>query len=101
MTVEALSVQEFKQKVFQILSTAGYPQKLKAQLRSQIIAEIQSHAASPLPHKPLLRKAIDSLIVEYLQSQGNDFTLSVFLPESGLGSLSHVCSLKLLLFETV
>lgn len=92
MTVEALSVQEFKQKVFQTLSTAGYPQKLKAQLRSQIIAEIQSHAAtpSPSPHKPLLRKAIDSLIVEYLQSQGNDFTLSVFLPESGLGSLSHV-----------
>ena len=38
----------------------------------------------------LIVKVADSMFVEYLQSRGFDFTLSVFLPESGLDNPSQV-----------
>ena len=63
---------------------------LKAQLRANIIKEIQAHITDSEPQTSLFIKALNSLVVEYLQSRGNEFTLSVFLPESGLGSLSGV-----------
>ena len=67
-----------------------YLKREQSQLRANIIHEIQTHATETEHSKSLLLKALDSLIIDYLQSQGNDFTLSVFLPESGMGALSRV-----------
>lgn len=78
---------EFKQAIFKNLQSSGIAENLKSQLRSKLIYQL----ASPLPtrqSKSIHSRIIDSLIIEYLKSSGFEFTLSVFLPESGCQSLS-------------
>ena len=88
---QQLSITEFKQKLYKTFSEASVSQKLKSQLRAHIIREIQNHSVLTTTNKSLLSKAVDSLIVEYMQAQGHEFSLSVFLPECGLGNVTQVC----------
>ncbi|KAI9340243.1 hypothetical protein BDR26DRAFT_861526 [Obelidium mucronatum] len=45
----------------------------------------QNNNSNNTSNNDLIHKAIDSLIVDYLKRKGCEFSLSVFLPESGLG----------------
>jgi hypothetical protein len=84
-----LSQSELKAKLALNLKENSIGQKLKAQLRYYLIQKIQANA--PIGNsKSLVLKAIDSLIVDYLRNHENDFTLSVFFPESGLDHYSNV-----------
>jgi hypothetical protein len=38
----------------------------------------------------LISKVVDSIFVDYLTTRGLEFSLSVFLPESGIDSISKV-----------
>jgi hypothetical protein len=94
-----MQVAEFQQKIHSHLSSTTQKLKvllkslLKAQLRCDMIKQLSMPQPKP---KPLAVKALDSLVAEYLLSQGLDFTLSVFLPESSLGSLSNVIIVRVI-----
>ena len=84
-----LSYSELKSKLALNLKENSIGPKLKAQLRYFLIQKIQSKAPEG-NSKALVLKAIDSLIIDYLRNNNNDFTLSVFFPESGLDHYSNV-----------
>jgi hypothetical protein len=84
-----LSHSELKAKLALNLKENSIGQKLKAQLRYFLIQKIQSNTPFGQP-KSLVLKAIDSLIVDYLRNNEDDFTLSVFFPECGLDHYSNV-----------
>ncbi|KAJ3062517.1 oxidative DNA demethylase [Podochytrium sp. JEL0797] len=86
-----MSRKDFRYSVFETLKENGISDKLKSQLRSNIILELKKRSLfTPTTSEPiepgvsLIHKAIDSLIVDYLKRKHCDFTLSVFLPECGL-----------------
>ncbi|KAJ3156566.1 oxidative DNA demethylase [Geranomyces variabilis] len=103
ITVDGMSRQELRTRLFETLRTRGVADKLKSQLRAKIVAELKlrvhgrggvaegflseggrGDAATPTASRGrLLYQVLDSLVVGYLRSRGLDFTLSVFLPESG------------------
>ncbi|KAJ3146052.1 oxidative DNA demethylase [Geranomyces michiganensis] len=104
VTVDGMSRQELRTRLFETLRTRGVADKLKSQLRAKIVAELKlrvhgrggvakgflrdggmGDAASTTSETRgrLLYQVLDSLVVGYLRSRGLDFTLSVFLPESG------------------
>ncbi|KAK5671986.1 hypothetical protein QVD99_001806 [Batrachochytrium dendrobatidis] len=86
-----LSSVELRARLVHSLHCSGVADKLKSQLRAKLYAEL--HLRSGIPrHKALddgsnvlLFKVIDSLLVGYFQERKLDFTLSVFVPETGLG----------------
>lgn len=84
-----LSYSELKAKLSLNLKENSMGQKLKAQLRYFLIQKIQANTSNG-NSKSLVLKAIDSLIIDYLRNNNNDFTLSVFFPESGLDHYSNV-----------
>ena len=73
---------------------------IQTQLRSHIIGELRRYTSPAalvdldhtLPVRGLLEKVVDSLFVDYLKATGNEFTLSVFLPESGINQPGQVRS---------
>ncbi|KAJ3024155.1 oxidative DNA demethylase [Thoreauomyces humboldtii] len=88
----SLSRQELRTRLFETLRSKGVADKLKSQLRAKIVAELklrihrpteQSDPALEASRGRLLNQVLDSLVIGYLRSRGLDFTLSVFLPESG------------------
>ncbi|KAJ3182738.1 oxidative DNA demethylase [Geranomyces variabilis] len=103
ITIDGMSRQELRTRLFETLRTRGVADKLKSQLRAKIVAELKlrvhgrggvaegflcegsrGDAATPNTSRGrLLYQVLDSLVVGYLRSRGLDFTLSVFLPESG------------------
>ncbi|KAJ3187720.1 hypothetical protein HDU85_006113 [Gaertneriomyces sp. JEL0708] len=94
-----VSRQELREKLYDSLLRNLTP-KLKAQVRSHIYHHLaqdsllpgQQNAGSPTAgisnqtgnERPLLYLLIDSLLYEYLRSRELEFTISVFLAESGL-----------------
>ncbi|KAJ3194218.1 hypothetical protein HK101_003241 [Irineochytrium annulatum] len=99
---DALSRQEFRWRVVEAVNKSGVGDRLKSQLRSHIISEIRRRSKGsfgngaaaresagdddPALGRPgeLMARVVDSLVVDYLRARGNEFTLSVFMPESGL-----------------
>ncbi|KAI9017602.1 hypothetical protein BC832DRAFT_618137 [Gaertneriomyces semiglobifer] len=94
-----ISRQELREKLYNSLLRNLTP-KLKAQVRSHIYHHLaqdallpgRQNAGSPTTgisnqtgnERPLLFLLIDSLLYEYLRSRELEFTISVFLAESGL-----------------
>ncbi|KAI8825964.1 uncharacterized protein EV422DRAFT_600759 [Fimicolochytrium jonesii] len=111
-----MSRQELRARLFDTLRSAGVADKLKSQLRAKIVAELKMRVHANPPSLPpahglahpkafgnplyadpslqqpsgrLLYQVLDNLVQGYLKHRGFDFTLSVFLPESGfVGSSS-------------
>ncbi|KAI8907037.1 hypothetical protein DFJ77DRAFT_476463 [Powellomyces hirtus] len=100
---DTMTRQELRIRLFETLRTRGVADKLKSQLRAKIVAELKlrvhgrggvtddiwkdgSVAPNNTNHPArgrLLHQVLDSLVVGYLRSRRMEFTLSVFLPESG------------------
>ncbi|KAJ3268859.1 oxidative DNA demethylase [Terramyces sp. JEL0728] len=85
--LEAFSQQELRDRLLDQFNKAGLREKLKSQLRSKLFAELSFRTKvtnnQPSPTSVLLVKVVDSLFTEYLSERGLEFTLSVFLPETG------------------
>ncbi|KAJ1560204.1 oxidative DNA demethylase, partial [Cladochytrium tenue] len=97
---DGLSKADFRWRLLESLRAQGVEDRLKTQMRSYIITELRRRsdqhgaaatAAAALRRQesvggipPLMQKVVDTMIVDYLKARGNDFTLSVFLPESGM-----------------
>ncbi|KAJ3226338.1 oxidative DNA demethylase [Clydaea vesicula] len=88
--VKYMEKEVFQRELFKNLQQSGIADKLKSQLRSKLIAEISlKNNQFQLKNKDqsestLYNKIVDSLIVGYFKSREFDFSLSVFLPESGI-----------------
>ncbi|XP_033126343.1 oral-facial-digital syndrome 1 protein homolog isoform X2 [Anneissia japonica] len=90
-----LSSEEFKSRLYQSFREKGYISNLKSQLRSKLIVELKNtalnqdfpKAAVPLEEEDsLLHRASNSLVADHLQRCQYEYSLAVFLPESGVAS---------------
>ncbi|GBG33826.1 Oral-facial-digital syndrome 1 protein-like [Hondaea fermentalgiana] len=98
---ESWSAEALKNSLFESLRRAGTVEALKAQLRAQVVDKLQGEDASLLtrsretarggahdaeePEDDLEVHVLQSLVADYLESRGCAYTLSVFMPEDGLG----------------
>lgn len=65
---------------------------LQSQIRTKLIAELSRDGGSKLfmgrinkkSGSTLVQKAVDSLVAHHLISSNYDYTLSIFIPESGM-----------------
>ncbi|KAK9829063.1 hypothetical protein WJX72_003703 [[Myrmecia] bisecta] len=86
-----LNVNDFKLQLYSQLKSSGVLSTLKTQLRSQVLNKLQTeHGAAIAPaqqaQQNLWRRAMNSIVAEYLAASRYDYTLSVFQPECGLSS---------------
>lgn len=93
MVDEGFAFQELKSRLLDKLHNGGIHDKLLSQLRSKLFAELYlATRIKPVTNTNglLICKVVDSLFVDYLATRGLEFSLSVFLPESGLDSVTKV-----------
>ena len=79
----------FKLKLYESFQQSGIDQSLKAQLRLQLIQLFQKKSGVNYKNDSdgsLFISAINSIIVDHLQHQNYQYSLSVLLPECGLPS---------------
>ncbi|XP_076026003.1 centriole and centriolar satellite protein ofd1 isoform X2 [Genypterus blacodes] len=90
---ETLSPEELRKRLYQTFKSKGVLDALKVQLRNQLIKELKHPDLSGGESVPrtihgksdsILVLACNSIVAEYLQTSGYEYTLSVFHPESGL-----------------
>ena len=66
----------------------------QTQLRAQVLSKLQHSSASVAPPETgedaLFKRALNSIIAEYLSACHMNYTLSVFQPESGLSGTVHL-----------
>lgn len=93
------SAEELKNSLFESLRKSGTVESLKAQLRAQVVDKLQGENGDLLkrqahqnrlqdgsgPEDELEEHILQSLVADYLESRGCMYTLSVFVPEDGLG----------------
>ena len=70
-----------------MLRRSGGSDKLKCQLRAKLFAELALRSdvvVTGISVKPsLLFNVVDSMLLDYFKARGLDYTLSVFVPETG------------------
>ncbi|CAL1527674.1 unnamed protein product [Lymnaea stagnalis] len=89
---EYLSAEELRNRLYHSLRDRGLVDSLKSQLRNSLVTELKQTVHGPLTIKDLkvpeggslLHRASNSLVANHLRSCQYEYTLSVFLPESGL-----------------
>lgn len=82
-------MQDFKQQLYVQLKETGMVSSLRSQLRALMVEQLQRDnprlVKQPSPDRGTVwHQAMNSIIVDYLSSCKLDFTLSVFLKESGV-----------------
>ncbi|XP_011403326.1 PREDICTED: oral-facial-digital syndrome 1 protein homolog [Amphimedon queenslandica] len=83
----AVDQDELRAKLYSSLQKKGLLDSLKSQLRNSLISELQPPSGSePSQKRPssLHHQIASYIIINYLQSNGYQYTLSTFLPEAGL-----------------
>uniref|UniRef100_A0A8I3Q5R3 OFD1 centriole and centriolar satellite protein n=1 Tax=Canis lupus familiaris TaxID=9615 RepID=A0A8I3Q5R3_CANLF len=89
---DMLSQDELRKKLYQTFKDRGILDTLKTQLRNKLIHELMHPVLNGELQPPsvsvegsaLLTSASNSLVADYLQRCGYEYSLSVFFPESGL-----------------
>ncbi|CAL1582208.1 unnamed protein product [Knipowitschia caucasica] len=89
---EVLSPEELRKRLYQTFKSKGLLDTLKTQLRNQLIQELkhpplaQGKAPASVHYDSALVAACNSIVADYLQSLGYEYSLSVFKPECGLSN---------------
>ena len=116
---DQVPAKELRKKLLGNLQDNGVIDALKAQLRYQVLSQIKADQSakqalipeartspSEMPHGPLHQRALNCLIAEYMQARslylrlkslrpiagqacGYHYSMSVFLPESGITNANH------------
>lgn len=91
---EYLSAEELRNRLYHNLRDRGLVDNIKSQLRNSIVSELQQTAKGQgqltlrdlrVPEEgTLLHRASNSLIADHLRRCQYEYSLSVFLPESGI-----------------
>ena len=94
---------EYTRGLYDRLHETGILSSLKSHLRTRILFKLKGQDSIEVARKPeeddrrrLLCRALESLFADYLQSHGFDYTLSVFLPESGISNGSALTLAEIL-----
>uniref|UniRef100_A0A2C9KXP3 Uncharacterized protein n=1 Tax=Biomphalaria glabrata TaxID=6526 RepID=A0A2C9KXP3_BIOGL len=101
---EYLSAEELRNRLYHSLRNRGFVDSIKSQLRNSLVTELQQTVHGPLTLKDLnipeegslLHRASNSLVANHLSACQYEYTLSVFLPESGLSQDKKFEALDLL-----
>ena len=103
-----LSADEFKDRMYGHLKKKGHLDALKTQLRYKIVEELRGASVIRFPSETLDEnqatfKLVNSLVSDHLRRNQYDYTLSVFLAESGTGQnkVRFASSNKALAFENM
>uniref|UniRef100_A0A3B5KEC2 OFD1 centriole and centriolar satellite protein n=1 Tax=Takifugu rubripes TaxID=31033 RepID=A0A3B5KEC2_TAKRU len=89
---DTLSKDELRMRLFNTFKNKGVLDKLKTQLRNQLIQELKYpvlNGAEPIPQAvparsdPILISACNSIVADHLRICGYEYTLSIFYPECG------------------
>ncbi|XP_038149327.1 oral-facial-digital syndrome 1 protein homolog isoform X1 [Cyprinodon tularosa] len=92
---DSLSPEELRKRLYRTFKNNGVLDRLKVQLRNQLIQELNhplSRGQNPGPvplngtSETLLLSACNSMVADHLRTLGYEYTLSVFCPESGLSN---------------
>uniref|UniRef100_A0A674N9P4 OFD1 centriole and centriolar satellite protein n=1 Tax=Takifugu rubripes TaxID=31033 RepID=A0A674N9P4_TAKRU len=90
---DTLSKDELRMRLFNTFKNKGVLDKLKTQLRNQLIQELKYpvlNGAEPIPQAvparsdPILISACNSIVADHLRICGYEYTLSIFYPECGM-----------------
>ncbi|XP_076468421.1 centriole and centriolar satellite protein OFD1-like isoform X3 [Babylonia areolata] len=88
---EYLSAEELRNRLYHSLRNRGLVNSIKSQLRTNLITELQSvqgpltlHDLEPQESDPLILRAANSLVADHMRRAKYEYSLGVFLPESGL-----------------
>ncbi|XP_067948226.1 centriole and centriolar satellite protein ofd1-like isoform X2 [Watersipora subatra] len=80
-----MSAEEMRNVLYERLHNRGLLDTLKSQLRDYMVAELTGKASHPRQRPACLeQRLLDSLIYKYLCDMGCDYTVGIFLPESGI-----------------
>lgn len=85
--MDVFSASELKAKLIDKLQTSGISDSLKSQLRAKLYSELKLRVVRALPVTKkdwLMGSVVNTLLIGYLRHRDLHFTLSVFLPESGM-----------------
>ncbi|KAL2914798.1 hypothetical protein HK105_205729 [Polyrhizophydium stewartii] len=97
----ALSAAELRARLVDTLARSGVTDAIKSQLRAKLFSELRLRAgpvpaalppAAAGPPASRLLRVVDSLLVGYLLARRLEFTLSVFVPEAGIGQIQKALS---------
>ncbi|OQV12912.1 hypothetical protein BV898_12834 [Hypsibius exemplaris] len=90
-----------RERLIAQLESPQFNGRLKAQVRSSLVLQLTPHdvltAKPPGQKTDPLRELANAVVAQHLADSGCDFSLSVFLPESGLNRDLHPMSLPSLL----
>ncbi|PNH04643.1 Oral-facial-digital syndrome 1 [Tetrabaena socialis] len=86
-----LDQEEFRKKMMSQLQTTGVVSQVKSQLRAQLLHQLQKGQIVQLGPPPgdrpgLKRHALNSMIADYMRTVQYNYSLSVFMEESGVES---------------
>ncbi|XP_071087018.1 centriole and centriolar satellite protein OFD1-like [Haliotis cracherodii] len=89
---EYLSAEELRNRLYHSLRNRGLVDSVKSQLRNSIVTELQTSLRGQLSLRDLnvpdegtlIHRAANSLVADHFKACQYDYSLSVFLPESGL-----------------
>ena len=92
-----LSSKELKEKLIQVVKNKGIFDSMKSQLRNKLVLELNPNSELMVRNKTtdmtinqnlksnLALNTINSLVINHLKASEYDYTLSVFMPECGIG----------------
>eukprot|EP01083_Nonionella_stella_P018379 51225_1 len=81
----SLSSEELRSRLLRRLRKSGFLDSLKAQLRSELLNQLKNPQESALPkHTSLRTRALNSLLIDYLETRSYSYSTSVFVAESGV-----------------
>lgn len=92
-----LSSKELKEKLIQVVKNKGIFDSMKSQLRNKLVLELNPNSELVVRNKTtdmtinqnlksnLALNTINSLVINHLKASEYDYTLSVFMPECGIG----------------
>ena len=92
-----LSSKELKEKLIQVVKNKGIFDSMKSQLRNKLVLELNPNSELVVRNKTndmtinqnlksnLALNTINSLIINHFKTSEYDYTLSVFMPECGIG----------------
>lgn len=85
--LEMSEEERYRERLFDTMQDAGLVDNLKVRIRQKLIEKLQHErkVKEVEPDKLFVKKVCSSLIADYLRASSLDYSLSVFVPESGFG----------------
>lgn len=90
---DVMTTEDLRNRLFNLLRNKGLVGKLQSQLRNHLVVELKgvglsqplgAGRADPGGVASLPLRAVNSLVADHLKHAGYDYSLSIFLPESGM-----------------